>query len=429
MAQWKNRIIGLDQKPANQFNFNPLNWRKHPDQQREILRTLLGDVGWVTGVIENIRTGNLIDGHARIEEALRDDPTQLIPYIKVDLSQPEEKLVLATLDPVSALAETSVDDLDTLLEQLVAETPDLENLLSELHAFEARDADDGDDEDILQVPAARAALAQRRWKVKPGDVWEIGNHRLLCGDSQDPALLTRLLAGAKPDLLNTDPPYGINIVHPIRGQSTASVGGSKPFGSTSSTARKSSTSFGRVQRGPKSKNQIIQSNVYPVIHGDDHPFDPRQLLNHAPIVVLWGANYYSDKLPISSRWFCWDKREGITRNSFADCELAWCSEGGVARVFHHLWNGIHKGSQHDEPRSHPTEKPIALFREIGELLAPRGLWLDTYAGTGAQILAAEQAAATCYAVEIVPEYCAMALERASTRGLDCQVEPRKKRRA
>src|SRR5688572_3577561 len=149
MAQWKNRIIGLSEKPANQFNFNPLNWRKHPDQQREILRTLLGDVGWVTGVIENVRTGNLIDGHARIEEALRDDPTQLIPYIKVDLSQREEKLVLATLDPVSALAETSVDDLDTLLEQLVAETPDLADLLSDLHGFEV--GEDDEDEDISEV--------------------------------------------------------------------------------------------------------------------------------------------------------------------------------------------------------------------------------------------------------------------------------------
>ena len=404
MAQWKNRIIGLDQKPANEFNFNPLNWRKHPDQQREILRTLLGDVGWVTGVIENVRTGNLIDGHARIEEALRDDPTQLIPYIKVDLSQREEKLVLATLDPVSALAETSVDDLDTLLEQLVAETPDLADLLSDLHGFEV--GEDDEDEDISEVPAARAALAQRTWKVKPGDVWEVGRHRLLCGDSQDETQLVRLLAGGKPDLLNTDPPYGINIIRVAKGKTGGRIGSGR-------------------RRGPI----IAKSNLYPAIQGDDRAFDPRPLLTHAPIVVLWGANHYSDKLPVSSRWFCWDKREGITRNSFADCELAWCSESGAARVFHHLWNGLHKGSQHDEPRSHPTEKPIALFKEIGELLAPGGLWLDTYAGTGAQILAAEQSGATCYAAEIVPEYCAMALERASTRGLDCQVEPRKKRRA
>src|SRR5215213_4877786 len=136
MAQWKNRIIGLAEKSANQFKFNPLNYRRHPDQQRGILRSLLGDVGWVTGVIENQRTGNLIDGHARIEEALSEDPTQLIPYVKVDLSLREEKLVLATLDPVSALAECSTEDLDTLLEQIVAETPDLEDLLFELHGFE-----------------------------------------------------------------------------------------------------------------------------------------------------------------------------------------------------------------------------------------------------------------------------------------------------
>ena len=80
-------------------------------------------------------------------------------------------------------------------------------------------------------------------------------------------------------------------------------------------------------------------------------------------------------------------------------------------MFHHLWNGLHKGSQHDERRTHPTEKPVALFEEIGRLFCPDGLWIDPYAGTGAQVIAAERLAAVCYAAEIEPAYCDVAVRR------------------
>jgi DNA modification methylase len=228
--------------------------------------------------------------------------------------------------------------------------------------------------------------------TKPGDLWILGDHRLLCGDSTDAALLLRLLDGQRPKMLHADPPYGINIVTPKDGL-TGSVGAGKPFGSTSGV------------------NRIIQSNVYPVMRGDDRPWEPESWLDCAPIVILWGANYYAQKLPPSSNWICWDKREDITRNNFADCELAWCSRPGPARVFHHLWNGLHKGSQHDERRTHPTEKPVALFEEIGRMYCPDGLWLDPYAGTGAQVIAAERLAAVCYAAEIEPAYCDVAVRR------------------
>lgn len=242
-----------------------------------------------------------------------------------------------------------------------------------------------------------------------GDLWCMGKHRLLCGDSTDEAAVARLMNGEAPSMLHTDPPYGISIVH-VKDKGTAGrVGGSKPFGSTSGTSRKSSTGFdsarlGSVQRGPKSKNQIIQSNLYPEIKGDDRPFDPTPFLGFAPIVILWGANYYADKLPVLSSWICWDKREGITRNSFADCELAWSSTGKPARVFHHLWNGLHKGSQHGQRRTHPTEKPIALFEEIGRMYCPEGIWVDLYVGSGAQILAAERVGTSCYGTELEPAY-------------------------
>jgi len=132
-AKFRIRITGFETKPARAFKFNPLNWRRHGDIQRAALRSMLGDVGWVQGVIENKRTGNLIDGHARIEEALRDDPDQRVPYLIVDLSPAEERAVLATLDPIGALAETDPAAVDLLFTETIAAMPALEDLLTALH--------------------------------------------------------------------------------------------------------------------------------------------------------------------------------------------------------------------------------------------------------------------------------------------------------
>jgi site-specific DNA-methyltransferase (adenine-specific)/modification methylase len=79
------------------------------------------------------------------------------------------------------------------------------------------------------------------------------------------------------------------------------------------------------------------------IHGDDAPFDPSPWLTF-PVVILWGANYYCDRLPPSSQWLVWDKRDGTTSNHLADCELAWTSGTGRARLFHHRWMGMIKAA-------------------------------------------------------------------------------------
>lgn len=129
---WRNRIIGYDTKPASQFTPNPLNWRVHPVVQREALRGLLGEVGWVGAVLENKQTGNLIDGHARIEEALSKDKDEPIPYLLVDLTPEEEKLVLASFDPVAALAVADTSQLETLLAEVSAGSDAVDKMLADL---------------------------------------------------------------------------------------------------------------------------------------------------------------------------------------------------------------------------------------------------------------------------------------------------------
>lgn len=112
---WQNRIAGQGIKPADQFQAHPDNWRTHPKAQQKALTAILNEVGWVDTVIENVRTGNLIDGHERVWQALEHNAE--VPYIQVDLSPEEEALILATLDPIGAMAGRDQDKLKAVAAQ------------------------------------------------------------------------------------------------------------------------------------------------------------------------------------------------------------------------------------------------------------------------------------------------------------------------
>lgn len=124
-AAFKNRIVGHGQKSASEFQFNPFNWRKHPASQEAALREILSSIGWVTGVIENVRTGNLIDGHARIEAALKIEPASIIPYTKVDLSEDEEAKILLLLDPIGSMALSDEEAIRQLMQIVGVEADSL----------------------------------------------------------------------------------------------------------------------------------------------------------------------------------------------------------------------------------------------------------------------------------------------------------------
>lgn len=129
---WRSRVVGFVEKPANQFTANSLNFRRHPNAQRDVFRGLISEIGFAGAVLENIRTGNLIDGHLRIEEALSVDENQLIPCVQVDLSESEEKLLLASYDPLSAMATVDKEVLDTLLRDIATGNAAVQGMLSDL---------------------------------------------------------------------------------------------------------------------------------------------------------------------------------------------------------------------------------------------------------------------------------------------------------
>lgn len=125
-----NRIIGYGTKPADQFQPNDLNYRTHPQKQRDAVQASLRELGWIGVVVENRTTGNLIDGHERVWQALKNN--EEVPYIEVDLSIEEERLALAIFDPLGAMAETDSEIFDALLREVNSGEVALQELLASM---------------------------------------------------------------------------------------------------------------------------------------------------------------------------------------------------------------------------------------------------------------------------------------------------------
>lgn len=128
---FRDRIVGSGRMPASQFQANPLNWRTHPDAQRQAVHGSLTELGWIAPVLVNIRTGHLIDGHERVWQALQDGD-QEVPYIEVDLSEEEEKLALAVFDPITGMAGADAELLNALLNDVQTSESALQDLLDSL---------------------------------------------------------------------------------------------------------------------------------------------------------------------------------------------------------------------------------------------------------------------------------------------------------
>jgi hypothetical protein len=132
-TQWQNRIVRTGLAPVDQIQFSGKNWRIHPKSQQDALVGVLSEVGWVQNVLINDRTGNLIDGHARVTVADRNGETE-IPAVWVDLSEEEEALILATLDPLAAMAATDREQLDALLHEVSTGDAAVQAMLDQLAA-------------------------------------------------------------------------------------------------------------------------------------------------------------------------------------------------------------------------------------------------------------------------------------------------------
>ena len=231
--------------------------------------------------------------------------------------------------------------------------------------------DDYEEPDDLQVD------------VVLGDLIEIGNHRLLCGDSTDADQVAKLMNSKDADMVFTDPPYGINVVK------SDMVG----------------ADFGIAKKGK-----------YSEVIADDTTDTAESFFNTCISLgykdfIIWGGNYFTNFLPFSDGWLIWNKRgdTGI-RNTFADGEMAWCSFHTPIRIYNQLWNGmIREGEK--EKRIHPTQKPIKMLSEIINDHVKGDLIFDGFLGSGSTMVASHQMNRKCYGMELDPKYCQLIIDR------------------
>ncbi len=129
-VEWRNRIVGYEVVPADQLLANPSNWRIHPRAQQEALTGVLDDIGWVQEIIVNKTTGHVVDGHMRVEVAITRGESVPVKY--VELTEAEELLILATIDPISAMAATDTAQLESLLANVNSDSAAVQALLAKL---------------------------------------------------------------------------------------------------------------------------------------------------------------------------------------------------------------------------------------------------------------------------------------------------------
>lgn len=330
----------------------------------------------------------IIAGHTRLKAAQKLGLKE-VPCVRADdLNEDQVKAL--------RLADNKVGEIATWdLEKLELELDSIDIDMSEFGFDEITEISDSEivEDDIPEAPEEPDS--------KVGDIYRLGNHRLICGDSTDQEVIEKLLSGGRADLLLTDPPYGIDVV---KGNQ---IGGDKAFGKVGGGA----TRFGKV-----GGENIVKSHTYMSIIGDDTTDTARENYNIASTLtdnqIIFGGNYFTDFLFPSRCWIVWDKQN---TGNFADAELAWASFDKGVRLYHYLWNGLcREGSREVEgkTRIHPTQKPVGLLANILKDFSSEGdSVLDCFGGSGSTLIACEQLNRKCYMCELDPHYVDVIIQR------------------
>ncbi len=422
---WRNRIVGhADTAPAELVP-NPRNWRSHPQEQQRALAGALGEVGWVAEVLVNRTTGHVVDGHLRIELALaRGEP--VVPVTYVELSEDEERLVLASLDPLAAMATAEQEQLAALLAGLDPADDALRALLDDLaREYRLDDLRKGlvDPDEVPPVPDQPY--------VRPGDLYVLGDHRLLCGDATNPDDVARLLDGAEPTLLATDPPYGVSLDPTWRDGVYNALGPAEPgyLQTDPSLVADDAT------RAPGRADGRTVGHRNTTVSGDTRVdwSDAFALVPSLTVGYVWHAGVHAAEVAVGLRRIgfeivsqvIWDKGPFAMGRSWYHWahEPCWVvRKPGIAHLFHGsrdqstIWRApspkMIMGGSDEEKQDHPAQKPVLLYETpIRNHLRAGELVYDPFAGSGTCVVAAETLSRRCLAMEIDPRYVQVTIER------------------
>jgi len=360
-------------KKISEISSAKYNPRKITDEAMGRLTKSLAEFGNIQPITWNVRTGNVVGGHQRLKVYKAMGKTEVDVWA-VDLDEQKEKAANIALNKLSG--EFDMPMLKDILEEI--DTGDLD---MEITGF-------GMDEIALMMEDAHPEVTEDEVPevpvdaiTKPGDLWILGEHRLLCGDSTSEADVSRLMNGEKADMVFTDPPYGMNL----------------------------DTDY------TKMAETKIKSRTYDKVIGDDVDYDASKIFELFPDcgeVFLWGADWYYKTLPMYGSWIVWDKRneasDGLTGNHF---EMLWSKQRHRRRIIRHLWSGFTARNE-DTKRVHPTEKPVKVLVVVIEDYSENGSCVvDLFLGSGSTLIASEKTGRKCYGMEISPNYCDVIVKR------------------
>ena len=359
-------IITTKQYHIDELIFAEYNPRQLTKDQYQGLKDSITRFGLVDPVIINKhkeRDNIIVGGHQRVKIA-KDLGYKEVPCVEVNLTPEKERELNIRLNKNTGEWDwdslANYFDVSDLLEWGFTD----DELQFEPELVEGRIDDD-------EIPEVEEAI------TKLGDLWLLGEHKVLCGDATKKEDVERLMDGQKADMVFTDPPYGIDI-------------GNQSQGKGGGIAKK-------IDYGTNEWDKKV-------------PISGIQIaLSFGREAFLWGGNHFCDILPISSGWVVWDKENGKT--DFSDCELAWTSLQKATKLYKWKWRGmIQKDMTNKEKRYHPTQKPVGLFVDIFndvEFIT----CLDPFLGSGSTLIACEKTNRKCYGMEIDPHYCDVIVKR------------------
>ena len=334
------------------------NPRKN-DEAVEYVANSIREFGFKVPIVID-KEGIIIAGHTRYKASKKLGLKEVPCIVADDLNDEQIKAFRLADNKVGEVAEWDFDILTEELDDII--NIDMTDFAFDLGLEEEQQEVEEDDFEV-EVPEEP--------KSKLGDIYQLGNHRLMCGSSTNINDIKALMNGNKPTLIYTDPPYGMNAV---------------------------------------SKSGVLSEKYDGDIMNDDDNITAIDSFNLAMNMfdktkaVWWGANYYTECLPSSECWIVWDKNNGASDQT--DCELAWANFRSVVRQFTMASEKIN--------RVHPTQKPIKLFQEIVNKFDKNNEFnniLDLFGGSGSTLIACEQLNRNCYMMELDPKYVDVIINR------------------